>query len=278
MTSRGIYWNLGYRDLVVGEDLSSNELAFLTEFGFKRVHLWVNDQPTLPYFRDFRYAGGLNKARLEKAIPLLQQHGFKVVLTISPNFATRESLAGLAEPLAIAGRFPGTEIEFDMEGNLTSRFGQNTAPDTLLSSDQAHQVLLRLLADHAPGVTYGVSSTFHYFGEHQSLLPGAAWISPQAYDADNARWAARLSKPYLAGKPVYWALLCTSWGSSSLTPQQFESNYVAANALCNASPGMHLGTIMWSRFALQPDGTYPVGNTSVTIASAKYRAVIKRYL
>ena len=88
---------------------------------------------------------------------------------------------------------------------------------------------------------------------------------------------ARLPKPAVTNLDGAVPLPGAVGVIAHLTPQQFESNYVAANGLCNANPEMHLGTIMWSRFALQPDGTYPVGNTSVTIASAKYRAVIKRY-
>lgn len=273
MAGRGVYWNIGYSNLLSAGSIRPEEISFFETYGIERVHIWINDQPTTGYHRGLRYAGGWNRQRLDAVIPLLQARSIKVVLIVSPGFATRESLDGLIEPFKIAASHPGVDLELDMEANITDGYGQSTGTDALMTAAEAHNYILGLLETHAPLVKFGVSSNLTYYPKHRKLIERAAWLSPQFYGPDQAKWDNWLTRPYFSGRPIWLGISCISWGSQKIAPEAFRANLAKTVSLAQNDPVRFPALVIWSRFALQDDGPYLGG--AVTVASSPYREILR---
>ncbi|HTR88425.1 MAG TPA: hypothetical protein VMI56_28350, partial [Reyranella sp.] len=204
---RGLYYDfsyadavsaLGYTEAVVPEQLE-NTIRNIDAMGVSRVHIWLNDQP--PSRANLVPCGGLSYTTigfqgrgvvqrlqwpsnlLRAFIERLRADRKTVVLTFSPyvpSAAYIESLAAPDGPLDIARRYPGTEIELDMEENFTEKLLPFQC-GPLLSPYAAETALWQRIRAAVPGVQLGVSTTPYRIADHLELIRHADWFVPQLY-------------------------------------------------------------------------------------------------
>jgi hypothetical protein len=150
----------------------------LSEAGFSRVHLFLNDstygQTGTPCDVPFSYSEPWTEAKIRNYVKLLRDAKITPVLTLAPNVRSSAFMDSVAKPIGLAKNLD-VDIEYDLEGGwLVS----NCVPQ---SSNFTQLRLLQETRDLAPNIHVGISVPHYNIEEYWPFISGADFISVQAY-------------------------------------------------------------------------------------------------
>ena len=240
------------RGIWCGRFIAQNNAHGLTDYTAKlaewragRVHIWLNDNapPTDFHFDpakpEWVYANW-RQADLNWLIGQLKTQ-FDVVLTLSPWYCRKDYLDGLSQPFDLAHKH-SVKLEFDLEGNCQDTFLHGLSPyKPNLTTAQADDYILGLLDTHCPGAVFGITSnTAARYSIHPALLAHSAFVTPQAYSADEVQtFDTFFSKPGFYPGEVWFGVEAASPDTT------FTANIQAAETLHKQKPTQVHGHVVW---------------------------------